>query len=377
MTEFDLTRSVMGGRDALLRALAGIVPELQRQAVLLDDRAAFPEVEVAALHRLGALAASVQADLGGLGMGTEPEGAASLMEALRLIGCGNLSLGRLYEAHVNVLHLVARHGSMTQRRGVASDAVRGHVHGLWVTDASDAPLRLDTDFTLHGAKFPCSGAGHVTRALVTAEMPSGETSMLLVALTPGEHADRSGWDAHGMRAAASGRMVFDGIQVAPAALLGQPGDYLRQPDFSAGAWRTSAVTLGGLEALVTEMRRHLVARRRDGDPHQRARVGKALIAQETARLWVRRAALVAEAGASEAGDVANTVNLARIAVETACLDAIQIVQRSLGLAAFARGTLIELLFRDLGIYLRQPAPDETLAEAAAHFMQRPLPAALG
>jgi alkylation response protein AidB-like acyl-CoA dehydrogenase len=168
-------------------------------------------------------------------------------------------------------------------------------------------------------------------------------------------------------------MVFDGFQVTPEALLGRPGEYLRQLDFAAGAWRTSAITLGGLEALVTEMRRQLVARGRDGDPHQRAPVGEALIAQETARLWVHRAALVAEAGRGEARNIANTVNLARTAVETACLDAIRIFQRGLGLPTFVRGTLIELLFRDLGMYLCQPAPAESLTEAAAHFMQRALP----
>ncbi len=374
MKVLDSKQSVTDSRDILLAALASIVPDLQRQAMLADENSAFPEGEVAVLRRLGTLGAPLPVGLGGFGMGTEPEGAHSLLAALSLIGRGSLSLGRIYEAHVNVLHLVARYGSTAQRDAVASDALGGHLHGLWVTDPADAPLRLNPDFTLCGAKAPCSGAGQVTRALVTAQMPSGETRMLLLALVPGDRADLSGWDAHGMRATASGRMMFDGFQVTPEALLGQPGDYLRQPDFSAGAWRTSAVTLGGLEALVTEMRRHLVARGRDGDPHQRARVGEALIAQETARLWVHRAALVAEAGRGEAGDIANTVNLARIAVEMACLDAIRIVQRSLGLAAFVRGTLIELLFRDLGMYLRQPAPDETLTEAAAYFMQRALPA---
>ncbi len=374
MTALDLTRSAIDSGDTLLSALAGIVPEMQREAIRLDGIAAFPEAGIAALRRLGAIAAPVPSCLGGVGIGTEPEGAITLMEALRLIGCGHLSLGRLYEGHVNVLHLVFRYGAPEQRSAAASDALRGHLHGLWVTDAPDAPLRLDADFVLHGAKFPCSGAGHATRALVTAQTPSGETRMLLLALTPGQRAHLSGWDPHGMRATASGRMVFDGIQVTPAALLGQAGDYLRQPDFSAGAWRTSAVTLGGLEALVADMRRQLIARGRDGDPHQLARVGEALIAQETARLWVRRAALMAEARAGEPSDIANTVNLARIAVEAACLDAIRIVQRSLGFAAFARGTLAELLFRDLSLYLRQPAPDETLTEAAAHFMRRALPA---
>ena len=51
----------------------------------------------------------------------------------------------------------------------------------------------------------------------------------------------------------------------------------------------------------------------------------------------------------------------------------QLAQRSLGLAAFIRGAPVERLCRDLGTYLRQPAPDAILDEAAAYFMARPLP----
>ena len=229
---------------------------------------------------------------------------------------------------------------------------------------------LDTDYRLNGAKAPCSGAGHLRHALVTAHMESGEQRMLLIELPSHVYADLSGWESHGMRATASGRIPLDGIHLTPEALIGEAGDYLRQPDFSAGAWRTSAVTLGGLEALVAEMRRQLIARGRDRDLHQRVRVGKALIAQETARSWVQRAAEIGEGNEGDAGYVANLVNLARIAVESACLDTIRIVQRALGLAGFRRGEFVELLFRDLSMYLRQPAPDETLTEAAGYFMVR-------
>jgi alkylation response protein AidB-like acyl-CoA dehydrogenase len=360
-------------RGKLLAGLAGLVPEMQRRALALDRSGGFPLQDLDLLRGLDALAAPVPVSLGGLGLGTEPEGALDLMETLRLVGRGSLSVGRLYEAHVNALRLIIRYGTDAQARSAADDALAGHLFGLWVTDPPGAPLRV-VDASLCGAKTPCSGAGHAARALVTALLPSGESRMLVIGLAPGERADLSGWDPHGMRATSSGRMALDGVRVGPEALVGSPGDYLRQPDFSAGAWRTSAVTLGGLEALVAEMRSQLVARKRQHDPHQRARVGEALIAQETARLWVRRAAQHGEANKGDAQDVANTVNLARIAAEAACLDAIRIVQRALGLAGFRRGGLTELLFRDLGVYLRQPAPDETLTEAAAHFMQRDLPA---
>ena len=258
-------------------------------------------------------------------------------------------------------------------RHAADLALAGQLFGLWVTDAPDAQVRLTEEFVLHGMKAPCSGAGDVRHALITARLPSGETRMVMIGPVPLQNADPSGWVMQGMRAARNGSLIMEGIGVAASALIGSDGDYLREPDFSAGAWRGTAVALGGLEALVAEMRATLVDRDRAADAHQRVRIGEALIALETARMWVHRAALLGEASDGDAGDIANTVNLARIAVETAGLDIIRLVQRSLGLTAFRVGTLTELLLRDLATYLRQPAPDVVLEEAAAHFTTRDLP----
>jgi alkylation response protein AidB-like acyl-CoA dehydrogenase len=370
----DIQNSSVGASalpEHLLEKLAQLVPGMQQRALQLDEAADFPAEDINLLRSLGALAAPLPPHLGGAGWGTQPKGAAGLMQALRLLGQGNLSVGRLYEAHVNALRLVVRFGTSDQAHAIALDALDGHLFGLWVTDAPQAPLRMREDGILCGSKAPCSGAGHATRALVTARMPSGGTHMLTIRAPRHVCSGRTAWDTQGMRSACNGRVELD--EIRPIAVIGRAEDYLSQPDFSAGAWRTSAVTLGGMEALVAEMRRQLVRRARDGDPYQRERVGKALIAQETARFWVARAALFGEAINVDANDITSTVNLARIAVEVACLDVLRIAQRALGLAAFRRGELSELLLRDLATYLRQPAPDEILAEAAAHFMQRAIP----
>lgn len=360
-------------RRQLCAAVADLVAAMQARAPMLDRDAAFPAEEVAQLRRLGALTAPLPTAEGGLGMGTEPDAARDIMTLLRLLGRGNLSVGRLYEAHVNALRLVMQNGTPAQRQRVAATALDGHLFGLWVTDAPDAPVMLTRDGTLRGVKSPCSGAGHGQHALVTARVASGDTHMLVVALPPGQPVDETAWPMQGMRAACNGSVTLDGIAAGADGLIGEAGAYLRQPDFSAGAWRGMAVALGGMETLVAEHCKMLVARGRADDPQQRARIGEALIARETARMWVHRAALLAEAGTGDAGDIANGVNLARIAVEASGLDIIRLVQRGLSLAAFRAGTLVELLLRDLATYLRQPSPDITLTEAAAHFTQRDLP----
>jgi alkylation response protein AidB-like acyl-CoA dehydrogenase len=148
---------------------------------------------------------------------------------------------------------------------------------------------------------------------------------------------------------------------------------MRQPEISLGAWRPLAVQLGGLEALVDALRAELIGRRRTGDPHQLARFGKVLMAEETTRLWLERAAVLAEGGMANPDDAANYVKLARVAIETACVRAIQLAERAAGLSAFVRPNVIERLSRDLSTYLRQPALDMVLDEAAAYFMTRPTP----
>ena len=137
--------------------------------------------------------------------------------------------------------------------------------------------------------------------------------------------------------------------------------------FPAGAWRGSAAAAGGLGALLEVHREEIKRRQRDADPHQRARFGQLLIAHETACLWAMQAARRGCLLDGPDAEIIAYINLARIAVEAACLDGIRDVQRGLGLAAFMAGHTAERLARDLATYLRQPAPDEVLDIAAAYY----------
>jgi alkylation response protein AidB-like acyl-CoA dehydrogenase len=334
-------------------AIGELVPWMQARADALDREAAFPSEEVARLRRAGALSPPLPV----AGSGTADELAALLV----LAGKGNLAVGRILEAHINALHLIARYGKRPDD---------GRLYALWVTDPPVNGLRMrrrGNVIALSGGKQFCSGAGHVSGALVTAQDEDGTTRMLVLPLGIGEVVRPLPSPLAGMRAAVTGAVDFTGCEVAAGALLGGPAAYLREPDFSAGAWRGSAVALGGLIALID----HGVTALRDSgrirSPHAEARVGQAMIARETSRLWVSAAARAAEDPAADILYRTSTVGLARIAVETACLDAMQLIQRSLGLSSFRQGTPIERICRDLSTYLRQPAPDEVLTEAATWF----------
>ena len=356
-----------------------LVPTLQADG-MVADLAEFPAEAMRLLAEAGALTAPLPIAYGGLGLGTERHRGGIALDFLHLLGQASLPIGRLMEAHINALRIVIRYGDAEQQAEAAEAARRGALFALWVTDPPQNGLRVvvqDDALALVGAKMFCSGAGHATQAVVTAE-DHGSTRLLLVDLAgPGrggaERVSPLPAGLAGMRAAVTGQVDFTGALAGTNRIIGSAGDYMREPDFSAGAWRSSAVALGGLYRLLDLLRTQLGDRGRQDDPHQRARFGQALIGHEAGRLWLERAGRMAEDGEADDDAIVAMVGLARIAVERACLDGIELVRRSLGLAAFAVSNPVERVARDLETYLRQPAADEVLHNAAGHFMLNGLP----
>jgi alkylation response protein AidB-like acyl-CoA dehydrogenase len=333
----------------------------------LDEDGAFPDAAVAALGSAGLLAGPLPPSVGGAGMMND-----QLCRVLRTIGAGNLSLGRLYEGHVNAIGLTLRYGRRDQVEFIAQEALAGNLMGVWNTDDARG-LKLvcsEGRYRLQGRKILASGAGYVLRPLVTATDEGGRRVMVAPRLERGLRADLSRWTPHGMRASATGSIDFSDIPVLAEEIIGSDGDYEREPYFSGGAWRFAAVHQGGMERLFDLLRAHLTHTGRGGNSHQAARLGEAAIAIETARLWVERAAAITDAtrGVGPVEQIVSFVNLARLAVERAGLDLMDLVHRSVGLQGFMRPNPIERFSRDLATYLRQPGPDLALTNAAAWIL---------
>ena len=360
-------------RRSLQRSARDVAQKAFARAGEYDEDGAFPAEDVAALHESGLLVAVLPVKFGGAGLT-----GLSLSEVLRSIGSGSLPLGRLFEGHVNALELVVRYGNDPRVKLVAEEARAGKLFGVWNTDDASG-LRLihrHGRSWLEGRKILASGAGHIERPLVTATDENGRRMIVLPKVAAPDRADVSRWTAQGMRASSSGAVDFTGVEIEPMEIVGCEGDYERQPWFSAGAWRFAAVHLGGMERLFDLLRRHLVETNRGQDPHQSARLGRAAMAVETARLWVAQAASTTDSslGAKAPEQLVAYVNLARLAVEAAALDLMQLAQRSVGLQAFMRPNPIERISRDLATYLRQPGPDRAMTDAAAWVLAQPVDA---
>ena len=356
------------GHENLLNAVHRALPGLRRIARDAEVAEKFPICGVDILRRLGLLAAPLPRNRGGNGWGTE--GNATLFEALRLLGSASLVLGRVYEGHVNAIRLIACYASPEIAMHAAKDVLGGHLFAIWVTPSAD-PVRIhctERGYRVIGKKPFCSGAGQATRAVITARDDLGDDRLVWVDAGKAIVEPDSAIQMHGMRSTDTRPVRFD-MDIDTDPIIGKAADYLREPEFSAGAWRTSAVTVGGLQALVTETIAQLRARDRHVAPHQSARIGQMLIASHTALMWGRKAASEAERTDLPPQSITAGVNLARVAIESCCLTVIPLVQRSLGLAGLLTSNPVESMIRDLATYLRQPAADEALSEAACWFAE--------
>ena len=278
-------------------------------------------------------------------------------DILRALGRASLSVGRLVEGHVNALRLIGLYGQPAQQVPVSGPVL----HGVWGAD-DDPPARITRQegkyAHLSGGKKFCSGLGLVGRAVLTVQNDEGAAQMLLVDVSDPGRADPASWQVSGMRATASGRYDLEGVQ---AGLLGQPGDFLREPHFEGGIWRYLALHTGGLEALAEAVRQKLGAQ---PHPLQAARLVELVTAANTARLWTEAAALAVES--PRPGPLAVTrALLARQAVETACQQGIALAERAVGTLAFASGTDIDRIRRDLAFFLRQADLDGKMQRAAS------------
>lgn len=365
--------------EALLTAAAGLTPRLAAHAAQTDKIGSFPTKEFDWLRTAGLLSAPLSLANDGVDLMT-PANTLTLLHILKHIGRGNLAVGRIYEGHVNALQLIQRFASSAQQARWASDAQAGHVFGVWNTQAADGvhlqPLPTG-GYCLQGSKTFASGAGHITRPLITGALPgSGWQLFVLPTDILPPVLDAAFWQPLGMRATASLHADLSNLEISPEELIGQPGDYYQQPWFSGGAIRFAAVQLGGAEAIFDETRRFLQQLGRTDDPYQRMRLGEIAMLIESGNLWLRGAAEHAARPQAETDAEATVAyaNLVRTAVEEICLRVLQLAERCVGARGLLQPEPFERLHRDLTHYLRQPAPDAAVADAGRFVLHTTVPA---
>lgn len=343
-----------------------------REAQSADEAQRFPDREFAELREAGML--SITLPEHPLAFGEVPT--AQQLQLLKLIGRGNLSVGRIYEGHINALWLIHLFGTDAQRERWYADAQHGqHLFGVWNTQAHDGVSIVaqgDGSYVLQGAKTFCSGARQVTRPIVPGKRideHGREVGWQMVIVPLDEHpeapVDPSFWKPLGMHASVSHKIDFSGIVLAEDDLLGQPDDYHTQPYFSGGAVRFAAVHLGGAEAIFDATRTYLQQLHRTDDPYQRMRLGEMAILIESGNQWIQQAGQRTDQGATSE-QIINYANMTRTAIERIGLEVMRLSERCVGARGLLHPQPFARLHADLTTYLRQPAPDIALAQVGQY-----------
>ena len=369
----------------LLQQTVEIAKFCSKNAAAIDRHGVYPAQEFEWIASAGLLTAPLAPEFGGLGLGIESSSIDELLTILKQIGRANLAVGRIYEGHVNGLQLLQTFGTPAQIARYAQDVRDRHkIFGVWNAEAKDGvkiiPLGQGK-YRLEGAKTFATGCGCVDRPFLGGTLPNGDWQLCIVSMERVVAAiDPDWWQPAGMRATASYKVDFTGVILDQSELIGQPGDYYRQPWLTAGVVRFAAVQLGGAEALFDAARHFLQTIDRTKDPYQEERFGKMAIGLESGQLWLQGAAAqLRQYHPTFAGDPALSsptaqalvayTSMVRTAIEQICMEAIQLTERSVGTLGLLPPHPIERIVRDLTLYLRQPAFDAALATVGRYALQ--------
>jgi len=248
---------------------------------------------------------------------------------------------KLFEAHADALAILAEVADARPRQETC--------WAVWAAEPPDAkliarPAGGDT-LTLEGTKAWCSGAPHVSHALVTA-WRDGEPVLAAVELSQDSIAiDPSGWQAVGMRATGTSTVRFDGTR---AVQIGAPGAYLARPGFWHGGAGIAACWYGcaaGLASILRDSVRH------HANPHACAHLGAADAELSAVAALLRESAAWIDGHPRD--DAQRCALRVRVAVEQAAAQVMEHVSRALGAAPFCSDPWFAHAIADLPVFLRQ------------------------
>jgi len=282
---------------------------------------------------------------------------ATRWRALTAVAACDLSLAKLYESHTDALAILAE----LHRANLSYD-------GTWAVWAAEPPnarvvarASHGDHLILDGVKAWCSGASHVTHALVTAWLDDQPVLAAVELSQPKITVDASGWQAVGMRATGTANVRFDG---AHATQIGDVGAYVERPGFWHGGAGIAACWLGGLAAIATTLV-EAVARR--AEPHADAHLGAVDAELSSAAALLRETASWIDA--HPRADARRPALCARVAVDRAAARVIEHVSRALGPAPFCTDARFARALADLPVFLRQSHAERDEAVLAKALLQ--------
>ena len=328
----------------------------------------FPIKGLENLKNLGLLSASILDQKGKLLGDTEN----NILKLLQNVGSYDLSLGRIFEGHINALLLIDTFGSESQKEQYFDEAEDGYLFGVWNSELPEEAMTYDfndDNILLRGAKIFCSGARHIHRPIITCKGESGKQMIILHHDHKMLIEDYTYWNPFGMIGSISCRFDFTTIYVDKSQRLGSHNDYDRQPDFTGGAIRFAAVQLGGAQAAIKTTIKHLKKQNRLDNSDQSRRISKMAILIERGNIWLKEGGLVAQNKKDNPDQYQHFANIIRTEIREICEEVLRLCELSIGLQGLMKPHTLERIHRDLHVYLKQPGPDNSLNAIGNFFKE--------
>jgi alkylation response protein AidB-like acyl-CoA dehydrogenase len=334
-------------------ALRTITAAISSGAAERDANPTFPEDPFRRLARAGVLAIPVP-------VGTQGRRATFGREwrVLRAVASADGSVGRILDGHFNGVERLSLLAPEPLRSAELEAVAAGELRlGVWGADpipGEGEPARLvgsNAGPVISGVKTFCSGATGLDRALVLVRGDTpGPPVLAYVDLSSGVAVDTGWFEGAGMRASESHRVVFDGAPVL--AVLGEPGELVREPFFSRDAVRTAVTWAGISDAAVDAALDVLAAKAGDKEPDDVVSLaaGRMLTARGTIDRWLEHAAERADADPSTLPGFATQL---REAVASSCREILDEAARAVGSHPFAVSGPLDRARRDLQLFLLQ------------------------
>ena len=337
------------------RTLQTLVAGVSIGAAERDARPSFPEAAFRQLALCGVLAIPAPDPVGEHGRRAS---FAEEWRVLRAVASADGSVGRILDGHFNGVERVSLLAPEPLRSAELEAVAAGELRlGVWGADpipGEGEPARLvdgPEGAALWGVKTFCSGSTGLDRALVLVRGDApGPPLLAYVDVSSGVEIDTSWFRGAGMRASESHRVVFEGTPVL--AVLGEPGELVREPYFSRDAIRT-AVTWAGMSDTAADAALDVLSAKagsKDPDDVVSLAAGKMLTARGTIDRWLSYAAELADERPASLPEISTQL---RHAVATSCREILDEAARAVGSHPFAVSGPLDRARRDLELFLLQ------------------------
>jgi hypothetical protein len=334
--------------------LDAVLARISAGASERDAHPSFPEDPFVRLAPTGALAIPVPDPIGRQGRRAS---FAEEWRVLRAVAGVDGSVGRILDGHFNGVERVSLlapeplrskeleaivSGIPPRRVGRRSDSRRGRTGSARSRRGRSKALRCQN------LLFGCDGPG--SRARARAWPRPGTALLAYIDLSEGVKVDTAWFRAAGMRASESHRVIFEGTPVL--AVLGEPGELVREPYFSRDAIRTAVTWAGISDTAIDAALDVLAAKAGDGEPDDVVSLaaGRMLAARGTIDSWLANAAERADADPVSLPGISTEL---RESVALSCREILDEAARAVGFHPSAVSGPLDRARRDLELFLLQ------------------------